>query len=116
MTLTRLKIAVLTPIPRASTATAAMVNPGDFQSWRNAKRKSWIIGQRLEVRRFCLSLVTFFSFRPQSLHWIDPRGAHRRDETGECCDAANEERDAAIEPGIARIHLEKEPLHQPRDR
>src|ERR1041385_829307 len=100
MTLTRLKIAVLTPIPRASTATAATVNPGGFQSCRNAKRKSWII-------KF---------LRSQGLHWVDPRRAHCGNETGQRGDGADKQSDAAVKPGIARTHFEKQPLHQASDR
>src|SRR4051794_37620089 len=44
---TRLKTALFAPMPSASTATAAMLKPGDFQSWRKANRKSWIILARL---------------------------------------------------------------------
>src|SRR3954469_2646279 len=40
---TRLKTAVLAPIPRVRTSTAAMVNPGAFQSCRTANRRSCII-------------------------------------------------------------------------
>src|SRR5687767_8207399 len=59
MTLTRLKIAVFTPMPRARTATAAMVKLGDFQSCRNAKRRSFIIirGQEVGGRRSDLVLA-----------------------------------------------------------
>src|SRR4051794_40908819 len=32
-------------MPSARTVTAAIVNPGAFQSWRNAKRKSLIIAR-----------------------------------------------------------------------
>src|SRR5437762_14005190 len=99
MTLTRLKIAVFTPIPRARTITAAAVKPGDFQSCRNAKRKSW----------------TIKLLRSQRLHWIDARGAHRRDETRERGHRADEQRDPAVEPWIAWTHFEEQPLHQTRD-
>src|SRR5438445_8078609 len=43
MVWTRLNTAVLAPIPRASTMTAAAVNPGALKSWRRANLRSWII-------------------------------------------------------------------------
>jgi hypothetical protein len=36
---TQLKMAVFAPMPKASAATAATVNPGLFQKLRNANRK-----------------------------------------------------------------------------
>ena len=38
--LIRLKIAVFSPIPRVRVMTARRVKPGDFSSWRSAKRRS----------------------------------------------------------------------------
>src|ERR1043165_8586734 len=38
--LTTVKIALFTPIPSASVRTATNVKPGDFSSWRKAKRRS----------------------------------------------------------------------------
>src|SRR3981081_4409782 len=43
--LIRLKIAVFMPMPSARVRTARSVNPGDFRSWRMAKRRS-VIGQK----------------------------------------------------------------------
>jgi hypothetical protein len=37
-----LKPPALAPMPIASVSTDAIVKPGDFQSWRNAYRTSWI--------------------------------------------------------------------------
>src|SRR5467141_3501962 len=37
-----LKIAVFAPMPRASVSTATAVKPGFFNSWRKAKRRSFI--------------------------------------------------------------------------
>src|SRR5436853_4726310 len=37
------KIAVFSPIPSARVITANKLNPGDFTSWRRAKRRSVII-------------------------------------------------------------------------
>src|SRR3954462_14474806 len=42
-------------MPRASTITAVRVNPGVLNSWRKAKRRSWIIG--------VMSLVRFINRR-----------------------------------------------------
>ena len=38
-----LKMAVLAPMPRASVKAAIKVKPGDFISWRKAKRRSLIM-------------------------------------------------------------------------
>src|SRR5438876_7852782 len=40
----RLKMALLRPMPIASVSNASSVNPGDFSNWRNAKRRSLIMG------------------------------------------------------------------------
>ena len=37
-----LKIAVFAPIPSASVRMAIRVKPGDFRSWRSAKRRSFM--------------------------------------------------------------------------
>src|SRR5258705_7213097 len=60
-----LKMAVLAPMQSASVITAMMVKPGDFRSWRRAKRRS------------------FISFSAQRLNWIDMRRAARRNQTSE---------------------------------
>src|SRR6266481_5652626 len=40
--LTKLKIAVFSPMPSASVRTATRVNPGDLRSWRKANFRSFI--------------------------------------------------------------------------
>src|SRR5437588_9475488 len=63
--LIRLKMAVFKPIPSASVRMAMKVNAGDCQSFRKAKRRSL--------------MKTLFG--AQRLHWIDKRGATRRQQT-----------------------------------
>src|SRR5438046_9277956 len=72
MVLTKLKMAVFVPIPSASTATAAIVKPGAFQSWRKANLKSWITW----IARWGL-------FCTQSFDSIDTCRAARRNQTSE---------------------------------
>src|SRR5437016_3619027 len=52
--LTKLKIAVFAPMPRASVSTATAVKPGFFIDWRKAKRRSFI-AQRLHRIDLCRS-------------------------------------------------------------
>src|SRR5215475_13585006 len=62
---TRVKRAVLAPIPSASVMITTNVNPGDLRSWRRANLRS------------------FISFGAQRLDRIDVRGAPRWQETRE---------------------------------
>src|SRR6202011_1959095 len=108
-------------MPRASTATAATVKLGAFQSCRNAKRKSFIIKFPF-VGRFCETPCTagrltqapynscfevLRSFGAERLHGIDARCAQGGNETGQRGDPTDEERDAAIEQWIARAYFEE---------
>src|SRR5688572_26165495 len=68
---TRLKMAVLAPIPRPSVRTATTVKPGFFSNWRNANRRSFIT---------------------QSHHRIDFGGPSRRDVGRQESDRAKQNR------------------------
>src|SRR5690349_13593148 len=46
------KIALFNPIPSARVTTASKLNPGDFTSWRRAKRRSVIIIEQRSNRGF----------------------------------------------------------------
>src|SRR5712672_2639789 len=62
MALTKLKMAVFAPMPRASVSTATAVKPGFFISWRKANLRSFIT---------------------QRLHRIDPRRAPGGNHAGQ---------------------------------
>src|SRR5205823_5479508 len=67
--LIRLKIAVFSPIPRASVSNASKVNAGDLSNCRRAKRRSVITIRSLLMDFATASLVS------QCDHWIDLGGA-----------------------------------------
>src|SRR5262249_47278856 len=87
--LTTLKIAVLSPMPRASVRTATAVNPGDFRSCRRANFRS------------------VMSFSSESFNGIDMCGATCRNLT---CRKSNErQQDCGRGKGkrVSRRHAEK---------
>src|SRR6266481_634944 len=61
--LTKLKIAVLSPIPSASVSTAIKVNPGDLRSWRRANLRSFISfgAQRLDWIKVCRATCRYLT-------------------------------------------------------
>src|SRR6266700_3705471 len=96
MVLTKLKMAVFVPIPSASTATAAIVKPGAFQSWRKANLKSWIIW-----------VVRWGLFCTQSFDWVDMCRAARRNQTSEQRRDCQHDRGRAEQQWIVRRNLVK---------
>src|SRR5207248_7302685 len=102
--LIRLKIAVFSPIPRASVSSASKVNAGDLSNCRRAKRRSVITIRSLALDFATASLVS------QCDHWIDLGGAAcgnetrcRRDESEHSCNCEINER-------IKRVDLEENVL------
>src|SRR3954468_5232214 len=98
------KIAVFAPIPSASVAMATRLNPGDFQSWRKAKRRSliWIY-----VRRAT-------SFRVKSNNGIDGAGPARGQPAGNERDEDQRRRKKDKRDWIARANSVKERRDQSR--
>src|SRR5256885_5960543 len=116
-------MAVFTPMPSASTMTAAMVNPGAFQSCRNAKRKSLIIWL-LVVARFCetprsprrLTQTPYKSvkrsFGLQCLHRADVRRAPGRPPGGEKACGDKHQRCNGERDRTQRAHFIEKAAHQ----
>src|SRR4051794_35986990 len=116
-------MAVFTPIPSARTITAAAVNPGAFQSCRNANRKSLIISFSF-VARFCETLpaprrltqtpYNFWkrSFGSQCLHGIDVRRAPGRQPRGEKACGDKHQRCNGERDRIQRAHFIEKAAHQ----
>src|SRR6185503_5769896 len=86
MALTKLKIAVLPPMPSASVSTAMAVKPGFFSSWRKAN---------------------FRSFITQRLHWIDACGTAGGNETGQQGDEQQDDANRCQQEGIVRGQTEE---------
>src|SRR5262249_4372685 len=97
-------MAELTPMPRASVITARAVNPGDFRSWRKAKRASF----NMEVIR------PSGSFGSQGDDWIDTRCAPCRYPRSQECGDGEKQPDAEINAQIDAFDFEKYTLQRTR--
>src|SRR5215813_6683201 len=82
-----LKIAVLTPIPRARVITTTAVNPGCRQSPRMAYRMSL-------VSEFICGSPSVSLLVSQRHQWIDLRRAARRNVTGQSCDQSEQDKNS----------------------
>src|SRR3954469_17014291 len=86
-----------------------MVKPGDFRSWRKAKRRSF-----MAIFDFGFSIFDLKnSFGAKSNHGIDLGGAARRDEAGDQRHRGHDKGSAKKRPDGQRRHTEENALHRP---
>src|SRR4051812_1868671 len=96
-------------MPSARVRTAMRVKPGDFRSWRKAKRRSF-----MAIFDFGFSIFdSKNSFGAKSNHGIDAGRPAGGDEAGNERDNSHHKRGAEKRPDGQRRHAKENALHRP---
>src|SRR3954463_7059187 len=95
-------------MPSARVRTAMTVNPGDFRSWRKAKRRSF-----MAIFDFGFSIFDLKnSFGAEGSHGIHLGGAARRDEAGNQRHHGHDQGGTEKRADGQRRHAEENALHR----